>query len=362
MNDLPPGRALWEPSNDIDKYGTTLALELLPYFTHGRIGSMEGLYFESSATTDYHFLTVSELTATGKASNPVRGLNYGSISDFNLGVKHMQMLGVRYFMAQSTDAQSRADAHPDLKLVARVGDKDGVAPTSWKIYEVANAPLVAGLTRQPVVAKVHAGTTSSCFGSAKPQAPQHDPHLGAWECATAPWWMNANLLDIPYAQSGPKNWRRVDRTQLASAATDPVRLPPVTVTNTKSGVDKISFHVSRTGVPVVVKMSYFPNWKVKGADGPYRLAPNEMVVVPTSNDVTLTYGLTGVDWLGRVGTLLGFAGLALLFWVRPSPSWWAGTPREAVAAGSAPPPPPGTWDPHAAEGTEGPSALPSSVP
>ena len=37
------------------------SLELLPYFTNGRIDSMEGLYFESSATTSFHFLTVSEL-------------------------------------------------------------------------------------------------------------------------------------------------------------------------------------------------------------------------------------------------------------------------------------------------------------
>src|SRR5439155_22133900 len=59
MDSLPPGRALWEPSSGIDKYGTTLALELLPHFTNGRIGSMEGLYFESAATTPYHFMTVS---------------------------------------------------------------------------------------------------------------------------------------------------------------------------------------------------------------------------------------------------------------------------------------------------------------
>ena len=35
-------------------------------------------------------------------------------------------------------------------------------------------------------------------------------------------------------------------------------------------------------MPVVVKTSYFPNWEVQGAEGPYRLAPNLMVVVPTS--------------------------------------------------------------------------------
>ncbi len=360
MNKLPPGRALWEPSSDIDKYGTTLALELLPYFTNGRIDSMEGLYFESSATTDYHFLTVSELTAAGAASNPVRGLNYGSIADFKLGVQHMQMLGVRYFMAQSSDAQSRADADPDLHLVAQVHDKDGQAPKLWKIYEVANSQLVEGLTRQPVVAKVHAGTTSSCFGSAKPAPPTHDPKLAPWECAAAPWWMNTSLLNIPFAQSGPKDWARVDIKQLASAGTNPVALPKVKVTDIRTNVDTIKFHVSRVGVPVVVKESYFPNWKVKGAGAIYRLAPNLMVVVPTSTDVTLTYGLTSVDWLGRFLTLLGLAGLVLLVRWRISPRRRAIDPLDGDATPAAPAP--GTWSETAREGHDGAPALPSSVP
>jgi hypothetical protein len=63
---------------------------------------------------------------------------------------------------------------------------------------------------------------------------------------------------------------------------------------------------------VLVRASYFPNWKVSGAQGPYRVAPNFMVVVPTSNDVKLTYGLTKYEWLGRLGTLLGIVGVGLL--------------------------------------------------
>ena len=46
---------------------------------------------------------------------------------------------------------------------------------------------------------------------------------------------------------------------------------------------------------MLVKMSYFPNWQVAGADGPYRVAPNFMVVVPTDTHVELTYGRTGVE-------------------------------------------------------------------
>jgi hypothetical protein len=70
----------------------------------------------------------------------------------------------------------------------------------------------------------------------------------------------------------------------------------------------------------VVKASYFPNWRASGADGPYRLAPNLMVVVPREREVTLTYGLTAVDWLGRLLTLLGIAGLVAL-------GWWKGWRR-----------------------------------
>jgi hypothetical protein len=317
MGDLPPGRALWEPSSDIDKYGTTLALELLPYFTQGRIASMEGLYFESSATTNYHFQTVSELTATGKASNPVRGLVYGTIADFDRGVKHLQMLGVRYFMAQSQEAKQRADKHPDLNLVADIPDLDGAEPKGWKVYEVRNAPLVEGLANEPVVVKPSAGTTSSCFGTAKPVPPQRDPELAPWECAAAPWWINSEQLGTVFADDGPDSWERADVERLGSVRER--ELPDVTVSRVESDVDRISFRVSRPGVPVVVKTSYFPNWRASGADGPWRLSPNLMVVVPTERDVVLTYGVTGPDWIGRLATLLGIVGLVLLVRWRPDP-------------------------------------------
>ena len=61
----------------------------------------------------------------------------------------------------------------------------------------------------------------------------------------------------------------------------------------------MSFDVSRTGVPVMVKTSYYPNWKAEGADGPWRATPNFMVVVPTSKHVTLTFATSTADQVGR---------------------------------------------------------------
>ena len=75
-------------------------------------------------------------------------------------------------------------------------------------------------------------------------------------------------------------------------------MPPVAVSNITTGDDRISFDVDKVGVPVLVKASYFPNWQVSGAQGPYRAAPNLMVVIPTSTHVSLHYGRTPVDLIG----------------------------------------------------------------
>jgi len=63
---------------------------------------------------------------------------------------------------------------------------------------------------------------------------------------------------------------------------------------------------------VLVKASYFPNWQASGAKGPYRVAPNQMVVVPTSRHVSLHYGYTPADRLGYALTLLGIVALVTL--------------------------------------------------
>jgi hypothetical protein len=97
------------------------------------------------------------------------------------------------------------------------------------------------------------------------------------------------------------------------------------VSNVRTTVDKISFDVSEVGKPVEVKESYFPNWHVSGAKGPYRLAPNLMVVVPTSTHVELSYGLTTADWAGRAITVGGAVGLVLL-------GLWTGARRFAAGA------------------------------
>ena len=323
MAKLPPGRALWEGGSAVDKYGTPLALMLLPYWTDGRIQSMEGVYFEASSTTPYHFETVAALVQAANASNPERGIPYKTNADFSTGVQYLQTLGVNYFLTSEDGTKASADADPRLQLIASTPDLDGVAPKGWNIYKVKNSALVEPTHYQPVV------TTGVSPGD--------------WEQTIGvPWFWYPKQLDKPVVTGGPASWRR-------AAGSAALRLPrrtepPVHVSNVHSTEDSISFDVDRTGVPVVVRESYFPNWKVDGVQGPWRSTPNFMVVVPTSHHVTLHYSTTKVEWLGRFLTLLGFVGLVLLVlwpkrgrrivqWWRSRFRAWRGRPPAASDAG-----------------------------
>jgi hypothetical protein len=297
LGKLPPGRSLAEGGGALDKYGTPLAIMLIPYWTKGRITTMEGVYFEASATTPYHFEAVSALVGAGQNSNPVRGIPYkDSSKDFSQGVQYLQSLGVNYFVVHDPTTKQRADADPRLKLIATTPDKDAVAPLGWNIYRVKDAPLVEGLTYQPVVAD---GVS---------------PDPDGWEQHIAvPWWWFPEQLDKPVVASGLSSWHHAEGSAALRlrrrAITNPARVTHVHATD-----DSVSFDVDQVGKPVLVKTSYFPNWRVSGAEGPYRATPNFMVVVPTEKHVTLHYGTTHAEWLGRFLTLVGLVGVGLLVW------------------------------------------------
>ena len=216
------------------------------------------------------------------------------------GIQHLQMLGVKYFMAETPDIEAAADADSNLQLVGQVGpfpvtytsgSKTTVEQRTWKIYKVADSAEVAPLIYQPVV------MTGVSKGAQ------------AWLTASESWYLNPSRWDVYEAASGPKSWARVSPT----ANPPRVALPPVHVSNIHEGTESISFDVDQVGVPVLVKTSYFPNWTASGASGVYRVTPNLMVVVPTSTHVTLNYGYTPVDWIGFILSLFGFFAVAFLW-------------------------------------------------
>jgi hypothetical protein len=288
------GRAMWEYSSDLNRFGTPMSLMLLPYFTNNCIDSMEGLLFESASSTPYHFINQSELSAG--PSDAMVGLPYKGL-DVTEGVQHLQLLGVKYFMASSASVEAAAKADPALKLVATSGPwrtpyQGGFADTTWDFYLVADAAVVAPLTQMPSVL-VGVG-----------------PQQSSWLPVATKWYDTPSAWSHELVAGGPSSWprQRADLALLSSGRP----LPAVQVSRIRVSVDQVSFHVDRTGVPVVVRTSYFPAWHASGALGPWRAEPNLMVVVPSSHDVTLSYGSTPAGWLGIGLSLLGLAFLGLL--------------------------------------------------
>jgi len=76
----------------------------------------------------------------------------------------------------------------------------------------------------------------------------------------------------------------------------------------------IRFKTNAIGAPHIIKSTYFPNWKVRGAEGVYMVTPCFMLVYPTAEEVELYYGYTLSDTIGHVLALLGAAllGIAVL--------------------------------------------------
>ena len=303
------GRAMWEYNADENRFGTPEALMLLPYWTTGCIASMEGLLFESSATTPYHFLNQAELSES--PSEAVVGLPYGPLT-VPLGVGHLQLLGVRYFMAASPAVEEEASADPTLRLVATSGPWDTSyegeqLSTTWKVYVVERSSVVEPLADDPaVLTGVGQGQTTWLGRIGPGDAMTQGPSLR--------WYLDPAAWPVELVAGGPSSWPRIG----ASSATDPPRRPlaATKVSDVRQRATSISFTVSKVGEPVLVKISYFPNWHATGAEGPWRATPNLMVVVPTSHRVTLSYGTTAVTEAGDVLTLLG-----LLAVVAASVAW-----------------------------------------
>ncbi|MDQ3646707.1 MAG: 6-pyruvoyl-tetrahydropterin synthase-related protein [Actinomycetota bacterium] len=265
LSALPPGRVMWEPSPELGRFGTPVALMSLPYWTDQ--ASMEGMYFESSITTPFHFLTASEVAT--QPSNPIPGLPYHPF-DIERGIDHMRLFDVSYFVAYSPEAR---DAARSAGLTQRA------SAGQFSIFDVGSPGQVVVPKYEPVVLED-----------------------ADWVDTNVSWFTTPGALDVPLVRDGPSEWARTSR----GASVPKKRIDgagssfDATITT-----DEISFTTDQVGEPHWIKTSYFPNWRVDGAEGPFLASPSLMMVVPTQADVRLHYERTWAEWSGLVLTIIG---------------------------------------------------------
>jgi hypothetical protein len=275
---LPDGRYQWEFNSELNQYGTTMSLMLIPYWVGQGHQSMEGLFFESSLTVPFHFLNQAEMSLA--PSRPVPGLAYNTF-DFDRGIPHLQTYGVDYYVSFTDEAEEKAIDDPRLTEVDRSGP--------FTVFEVEGSELVDVATFEPSVYDPPPGERES-FGE-----------------VALEWYGSVETLDRWLVAEGPDAWPRVPDAGSVDAAR-PLGESGA-VSNIEIGDDWLTFETEAIGVPHLVKISYFPNWIAEGAEGPYRAAPSLMVVVPTSERVELRFGRSWIEFVGFGATLAAIAGL-----------------------------------------------------
>ena len=185
------------------------------------------------------------------------------------------------------------------------------------MFEVADSELVVPLENDPVVV-TDADDHIDGWVYSKERLPATAAQIeAAVQGSKAPgpavtWFNDPTKWDVLLATSGPEDW---PRATAAEASSQKQPNPPIKVSNIVTTQDSIEFDVDKVGEPVLVKISSFPNWHASGAEGPYRVSPNFMVVVPTEKHVSMGYGYSKFDILGYLATFFGLialAGLAVL--------------------------------------------------
>lgn len=300
LDQLPPGRVMWENNSELNQYGTPMSPMLIPYWTEGSHKSMEGLFFESSLTTQFHFINHSEMSY--RSSNPVPGLRYYRF-DFDRGIRHMDVYGVDYYVAFTPEAVEKANEHPDLELI------EDVQPGPFSIYRLPPTEKVEVATRLPAVYEVpEQSIFGALTGSGTVTGSDGEVVLPSFHDVALDWYDDIDDLDRWVVSDGPEEWPRIE--SLDERPDVRLEVPEDAVSDIVIEDHRISFTTEAVGQPHMIKVSYFPNWSATGAEGPWRAAPSLMVVVPTESEVVLEFTDTWAESIGRIMSGLGI--LALL--------------------------------------------------
>jgi hypothetical protein len=175
----------------------------------------------------------------------------------------LRQLGVRYYVTFSPESRHWAAAQEkELREVASHPD--------WTIWHVAGANVVAPVRR------VRAAGPADAYST--------------WldELTDSTAWVLADPGDAGVRFPTPPAGR----------------LPPVRNVTLEHRI--VRFEAAALGVPHVVRVGFFPNWRAYGADGPYHVLPGFMLVVPRQTSVMLRFESTWVEWLGGSLTIGAF--------------------------------------------------------
>jgi hypothetical protein len=267
-------RVVYEHSPLHNRFGTVRAFESLPHFS-GR-STIEGLYMQSSITAPFAFYLQSEISSPG--SFPLPQYDYSS-PNLDRALAHFKLFNIGRYIAISDPMKLLAKANNGLESVAEFDDVE--------IFNVTGetSGYVVPLLVKPV----------------KKDRP--DWRLNAYQ------WFRKYDGSIPFIVYPDKRQKGIagiaDLAEFSSfeSLRDDKFTGDIPHVSSRLSGGNVNIRTSETGRPLLVKISYHPNWHCEGALGPFLVSPSFMMIIPTDTDIKMVFKRGAADYAGAVITL-----------------------------------------------------------
>lgn len=249
----------------------------IPHLTGHRI--VGGLWQESSPIALYGQLSAAHLR--GNMRSRLSTLE-GRAPDADLGARQARLLGARYIVVAGL---------PDfIDDFIDAGPPAGVRPLArdslWVLYQVDGA----GVAIAP-----------------RPLLPVAEGEL---EAAASRWFDRGGEPPLPVVLGGSPDGDTPAGPRVVAEEADLQLLP-----------GEIRLDGVTPGQPLLLRLSYFPNWTLASpGQGPFRAAPNHILVVPHSNALHLVWRYGWIERTGLAASICGGALVLVLLITSPTPA------------------------------------------
>ncbi|RZB29832.1 MAG: hypothetical protein SRB1_02112 [Desulfobacteraceae bacterium Eth-SRB1] len=255
-------RVGYEKCDLYGQYGGARVFESIPLFS-GR-QTLEGIHYASSIAAKFNAFLQTEFSRDIKTPT---SYIFSKINPKSLP-QHFDLYNLSQLILMTDEARNAAAASPFFEKEAEFG------AISVYRYKACNGRYV--------------------------DAPKVYPVLylrDDWVNAFFQWYKRPELADVLFVP-GKFVKNKEDRATFAGETSDIDNLADFKKNvidqndlkiNTYLEHLRIRFTTNGIGLPHLIKVSYFPNWKVEGANAVYPVSPHLMLVIPRENEVTLTY-------------------------------------------------------------------------
>ncbi|MBN2015029.1 MAG: hypothetical protein JW778_07605 [Candidatus Altiarchaeota archaeon] len=293
------GRVDFEYSDTYNRFGTPRLFEVSPVFSDRSV--MESLLLESSLTFPFFYYMQREMSQT--AWWPGFPIEMPSF-DPDSGLESLRIYNVQYFVAVSEKTKEVLDEKEGFRLLKEMGE--------FRIYAVnEDSQYVEVPEREPVLVVTDDWKTFcyDWFSSGHRDVPLvFTPYPSEYDLSN----FRIIVLDKPVILED--GGRQIFYPEEMEAALN--SSPSIEVgcsVEEKLTEEEIRIKTDCIGRPLLVKVSYFPNWRVEGAEKVYMASPSIMLIIPEREEVRLYYGETLADQVGNISSILGI--VIVFYWL-----------------------------------------------